>query len=154
MTSPTLLEQFSTTVPKQKDDVLHYLLMRGGLPILFTHIISLKPKFPKERPLEPGLQWEEVVHGFGGRVQYLTLTLVRYDIESGEAEVWTNNPRLKSRFVISIESLTGKEGKPLSSVHIQHHTRQKGALLQWALKWLFTLLVRRARKAKNQMARQ
>lgn len=147
MTSPTLLEQFSRTVPKKKDDVLHFLLMRGGLAILFTHIISLKPKFPKERPLEPGLQWEEVVKGFGGRVQHLTLTLVRYDIESGEAEVWTNNPRLKSRFVISIESLTDKDGKPRSTVHIQHHTRQNGALLQWALKWMFTLFVRLSRKA-------
>ena len=147
MTSSTLLEQFSLTVPRQKDDVLHYLLLRGGLAMLFPHVISLKPKFPKERPLEPGLQWEEVVKGFGGRVQQLTLTLVRYDIDSGEAEVWTNNPRLKSRFIITTEALSNKDGQPHSSVHIQHHTRQKGALVQWVLKWVFTLLVRLFRKS-------
>lgn len=147
MTSPTLLEQFSTMVPKQKEDVLHYLLMRGGLAILFPHVISLKPKFPKENPLVPGLQWEEVVKGFGGRVQHLTLTLVRYDIESGEAEVWTNNPRLKSRFLLSIEPHINKNGQPHSAVHIQHHTRQQGALLQWALKWMFIFLTRLSRKA-------
>lgn len=147
MTSPTLLEQFSTTVPRQKDDVLHYLLMRGGLAILFPHVISLKPKFPKERPLEPGLQWEEVVKGFDGRVQHLVLTLVSYDIGLGEAEVWTNNPRLKSRFVILVESLTNKDGQPCSAVHIQHHTRQKVVLVQWGLKWMFTLLARLSRKA-------